>query len=214
MNIPKSTNRYRPRADAATLSRLVQEAWEAKRDAEYSATAQAEIAKIALIFARELYPLADMQVLSRYGVAEPMDRVDVSVYDPATKHFDSGYAIELPEKILAPRGRLSLQACAVRYSEDPLRGLHPAVVAEASHAELEKIYEFQNAQERGMLPRECDPYFAALRDARKQFKLEYRDSTDWPAKRRAKTEVWPTWAEIADAWPVLGAHLRKLWSAP
>ena len=58
---------------------------------------------------------------------------------------------------------------------------------------------------------DLDPYFLGLLAMRKQFREEYKASTQWPAEYgKANSGKYPTWGEIADKFPVLGEWLRKL----
>ena len=214
--IPRPSARYRPRAEAGLLSRLIQEAWEAKRAREYPEHEAKRVGEILATWGENLRPQSDTAILEKYGFVEKTDRISVAVCDPEADicAYAERFSLDLPRNVLAVRGDLSCYACTPRYSTYPDRGVTEKYRVELEmKGEWDKFCADQDARDARLPPAEIDPFFAALLAARKAFKREYAASSVWPAKRKAETGEWPTWREIADAWPVLGEHLRGLWSA-
>jgi hypothetical protein len=74
-------NRFKPRAEASLLSRLVQEAWQDYQDRIAPAARQAEVAERIARHFEQAIPPADMEVLVRYKCVAWHDRCNVRVYD-------------------------------------------------------------------------------------------------------------------------------------
>jgi hypothetical protein len=182
--------RFKPRAEAGLLSRLVQEAWQDYQDRVASAARQAEVAERIARYFEERIPAGDFEVLQRYGCIAWHDLANVRVYDAATDDvakYREVFRVELPRKIpvvgTGGYGYPSLTCC------------EPVEVTEA----------------RATSPlRDLDGYFFALLYARKQYQREYKASQAWPAEYgKANGGKYPTWGEIAERFPVLGEWLAK-----
>jgi hypothetical protein len=182
--------RFRPRADAGLLSKLVQIAWTEYQEAIASKEEQDKVAEIIATYFETKIPPADFEVLSRYNCIAYHDSCNVRVYDYGERNaygetlapYREVFGIELPRKVpvlgTGGYGYPSLTACEPEWGTNtPLR--------------------------------ELDAYFGGLLRARKQYKAEYKQSTDFPTEYKATKGEYPTWGEIEDQFPVLGAYLRK-----
>lgn len=176
-------SRFKPRAEASLLSRLIQEAWGDYQGRIASAERQAEAAERISNYFETLIPAADFEVLSRYNCIAWHDHCNVRVYDAQTddvSKYREAFGLELPRKVpvlgTGGHGYPSLAACEPNR-KSPLPNL--------------------------------DPYFLTLLTARKQYKREYKASVSWPAEyAQEHNGQYPTWDEIAEKWPVLGEWLK------
>jgi hypothetical protein len=178
--------RFKPRAEAGLLSRLVQAAWQDYQDRIASPERQAEVAEAIARHFETLIPPADFEVLARYNCIAWHDRCNVRVYDADTDDiakYREAFGIELSRKVPAVGtggyGYPSLTAC------EPAWGISTPL-------------------------RELDAYFLNLLTARKQYRREYKTSTQWPAEYGKEHGKYPTWGEIAERFPVLGEWLLKV----
>ena len=176
--------RFKPRAEAGLLSKLVQEAWQDYQDRIANVERQAEVAERLAQYFEQVIPAADLEVLSRYKCIAWHDRCNVRVYDAETQDvakYREAFGVELPRKVPAVGtggfGYPSIAACEPEWGNSPLR--------------------------------ELDAYFAGLLKARKQYQEEYKQSTAWPTDRRNETGQYPTWEEIGNQFPVLGNFLLR-----
>jgi hypothetical protein len=176
--------RFKPRADAGLLSKVVQEAWQDYQDRIASPARAAEVAETIAVYFETKIPSADFEVLSRYGCIAHHDHCNVRVYDHDTEDvakYQNAFGIELPRKVpvcgASGYGYPSLTACEPEWGTKSLL-------------------------------RELDGHFAALLAARKQYKTEYKASTAWPSEYGKEHGQYPTWGEIEDRFPVLGAYLQ------
>lgn len=210
--LPKMSATFKPRAEAGLLSQLVQNAWR-----EYSASLEneAERLQVAEIVAQHIearIPAADLPVLHKYHCVSEADTASVRIYNAQTSRWDETAHIKLPRKVWAlGDGYPEAHACDPRWSRDPHRGCKPEWWNNrATEDEKRRVIEHQDASERGALPESVDSYFAKIVEARRAYKAEYRQSTDFPAEFKAEQGRWPTWQEIADRFPVLAAHIARL----
>jgi len=178
-------SRFKPRAEAELLSRLVQEAWQDYQDRIASKDRQAEVAETIARYFERAIPTNDLEVLKKYGCVAYHDRCNVRVYDAETEDvakFRETFGVELPRKVpvvgAGGGGYASLSAIASPGREVPLP--------------------------------ELDGYFEELLKARKQYQREYKESMAWPAEEGKSQEgKYPTWGEIAERFPVLGEWLKR-----
>ena len=177
-------DKFKPRADAGLLSRLIQEAWGQYQDSIADASAQAKVAERIARHFETLIPSSDFEVLERYEVVAYHDHCKVRVYDNNTEDvakYREAFGIQLPRKVpvLGSGGYCypSLVACEPEWGKSPLR--------------------------------ELDSYFASLLTARKAYQAEYKASGLFPQQHKAVTGGYPTWGEIEDAFPVLGGFLKR-----
>jgi hypothetical protein len=175
--------RFRPRADAGLLSKVVQQAWQDYQDRIASPARASEVAETIAHHFETLIPAPDFEVLERYKCIAWHDHCDVRVYDHDTKDaakYQNAFGIELPRKVpvcgASGYGYPSLTAC------EPEWGTHTTL-------------------------RVLDSHFTSLLTARKQYKAEYKESTNWPSEYGKEHGQYPTWGEIEDRFPVLGAYL-------
>jgi hypothetical protein len=47
-------------------------------------------------------------------------------------------------------------------------------------------------------------------EAQNAFRFEYRQAINWPKEYKEQNGKWPTWEEIANQFPVIGAYIRSL----
>lgn len=201
---------FKPRVDSDLLSRVVQNAWEFKNESLRQACASLKVTeKIVELFGR-LYPASDMVVLAKYGKAEYSKTVSVRIYNLDTKSWDYSTMIELPESVLIPLGAGQIYACGPRYSKEPNYGVRPEARAKMSQEDWQKIVEHHDRADARRMPAETEIFFADLMLAQNQYRAEYRQATQWPSDVKKATGKWPTWAEIAAKFPVLGEYIRSL----
>lgn len=197
---PRPTDRYRPRADRDTLTSLIREATQA-----FSAKLKAEVEAanpggIIAAWLEVRYPQADMAVLQRYGFAKPRDKVTVSA-------ADEYFGIDLGRELLLP-DLGALRCCERRFSEMPGYGLNPDYLAElTASGGLEAYLEDHRQREAGFLPKELDPVFITISDARREFQRVTDTAYRWPELRKAQTGEWPTWADIAAEFPMIADRM-------
>jgi len=91
------------------------------------------------------------------------------------------------------------------------RGIKPAYWATMSPKDRQDLMDDQDRRERRRVPRVLEPFFDGILVLRRAFHAEYAQSTAWPTEHRMATGSYPTWGEMAERWPVLGAHLRRVW---
>jgi len=177
-------SRFKPRAEAGLLSQLVQAAWQDYQDRIASAERQAEVAEQIAHHFETLIPPTDFEVLSRYKCIAYHDACNVRVYDAHTEDvakYREAFGVKLPRKV-------------------PVLGTggygYPSLAA---------------CEPNGASPLpDLDSYFLDLLTARKQYLREYKESVAWPAEYgKANGGKYPTWGEIAEKFPVLGAWLKK-----
>lgn len=208
MSPPNMAAAFRPRADAALLSRLVQDAWQAKNTA---LMAQQEAFGIREAAARKLdalFPIADMLILQRYGQAEEVSKVNVSIKNAETDYYEN-VGVELPRKILVPLRGASLLATA-KWSEGHNEyGYRSDYWETMPEDEKREAIERQAKHEKAALGEETLPFFVAVIESRNAFKREYRQATAWPTEFKTAHGHFPTWAEIAAEFPVLGAFMKE-----
>jgi hypothetical protein len=191
--------RFKPRAEAGLLSRLVQEAWQDYQDRIANIDRQKEVAETIARYFEALIPAADFEVLSRYNCIAWHDKTSVRVYDSETEDiakYREAFGVELPRKVPVfgsggygyPSG-VACEPLDLREPNDPTKT-------------------------RFTLPTELDPYFAELLKARKQYYREYKKSTRWPFEYSKEHGKYPTRNEIAEQFPVLSTWLRKQTEEP
>jgi len=210
--LPKFTDLYRPRADSALLSRLVQDAWQAesrKLTDQQQALGACEIVTAHL---ESRFPGAHMAILARYGVAKSVDSVGVRTYSPETKRWDSTTSVTLTRAVITPGayGTAEVSACGPRWSRDPNRGLTEGYFQRHTHEEYLALIADQDRRESEQLPESVEPYFSAVVTMRARFQDEYRQAAAWPVNYKSETGAFPTWGAIAEWFPIVGAWLEGL----
>lgn len=205
---------FKPRAEANLLSVVVQNAWETKnKELEALRDELNVIDEILTLFAR-LYPVDDMAVLRRYGKAEMLKSVLVRIYNPDASgigRYDLSTSIPIPEdkQILIPNGNNDLYAAGPRFSEDPDFGVNPEARARKSAGEWQEIVDYHTRADARRLPKATEVFFERVAECQNAYRREYRNVVQWPAEIRVRTGKYPTWAEIADEFPVVGDYIRK-----
>lgn len=176
--------RFKPRADAALLSRLVQEAWQDYQERIANPARLVEVAEIIAQHFETLIPAGDFEVLSRYNCIAWHDHCNVRVYDHNTEDvakYREAFGVELARKVpvlgTGGYGYPSLTACQPMSDNNSLR--------------------------------ELDEHFATLLMARKQYQAEYKVSQNWPSEYGKEHGQYPTWGEITEKFPVLGDWIKK-----
>jgi len=188
--MPNRKDRFKPRAEASLLSRLIQEAWGEYQDSIASKADQDRIGEIlAAQFEAAISP-SDLEVLTRWKCVSYPDRCNVRVYNADAEHgkYAEAFGLDLPRKIPVigngGYGYPSLAAC------EP----------------------FETPKD-GRVPADLDPYFAGLLAARKAYIAEYKASRTFPSDHKEATGQYPTWGEIEDRFLVLGKYLERHRSA-
>lgn len=206
---PKLSAAFRPRADASTLSAMVQEAWKEYQAANLPPEERAAVAAAVAEHIRGLYPPRDMELLAKYGCASFEKHVSVRVHNG--KDWAESFGLELPEPILVARNShsMSYYSGGPRYSRDPLRGLKAEYRATMRESDWLKLCDDQDATERVRIPEALEPYFNKLLAVRALVNAEYRTAVHWPEEFKKQNGSYPTWGQIAEQFSVLGEHLRR-----
>lgn len=208
--IPKATARFRPRADADLLSRAVQNAWELYHERLKAQAAELQVAEKLLARIKERYPLADMQVLDRYGCAHLVTSTGVHLYNPATSRWDGTTEVQLPEAVMIPDRYGHIFSTGPHWSEEPLLGMKQSYYDTQTPEEIEEHRLSLVASEERRVPRDTQPYFDEILRAQHAYKAEYRMATNWPADIKTIKGQWPTWAEIEEFFSILGGYMTTL----
>jgi hypothetical protein len=234
--VPAPQSRYMPKKQGALARRILDAAWQRHQDTQFP---QAERDRVGEIIASELErrnPVADMDVLERYGLTEiegaPIferkyrdgfgagydeiptgNRRSVHVY--VTDQHGGGSTncgVDIPRSVRVAKNSERLWANCIRFSEQPDLGLNDKARAEmAESGELETYLADHRAREARMLPREVDPFFARIMDLRKAHREHYQQFNHWLDAHRG--DKYPTWAEIADRFPFIGEYLAEIRAA-
>ena len=207
MFIPKPSDRYRPRADAALLSRLVTDAWQDWQDCMFDATERDRVAEVVAGHLESLYPTADMAVLGRYGVAQVLDSIGVWMWNPKQRLWDQTTSIALPRPILAPSSERGLCVGGARHSRSPNYGVTQSYRDAQTPEQWAELVACHDENERRRLPESVEPWFARIVQARAAYRAEYAQTTDFPKKFHTTTSQWPRWIDIESAHPILGAYV-------
>lgn len=210
--IPASRSRFRPRNDGPLLSRLVQDAWAAHHAAAIPETEMAEVGEKLARHLDGMFPISDMRVLSSYGLSQSMDCVSVAIHNG--KDWSEVALHPLGRKVPVAQGFHALYCGGPRYGGDTPegRGIRPEHWATLTDEDKARLIADQDAQMRRRVPEVMGAYLHRVLSLRLAFRDEYAQSTAWPSTFRATTGAYPTWTEMAERWPVLGAHLRRLWA--
>lgn len=205
--IPEPTAAFRPRADAGVYSALIEETWREQNDAV--AIQLPEIVAAAAAVLSAYAPESDLAVLRRYGFTETRSEITVRIHDG--KDYSNTYRLELPGRIEVPSSLCDLVACspARAWRADPFRGCKPDYWAKLSDAERAEIVESQEAGSRRELPESCDAFFRDVVERRRAYRAEWRRSQGYPAEFKTTHGRWPTWGELAEAFPVFGAYVER-----
>lgn len=218
----KLNSRFMPRNDASYLANATRLAWEAK-NAELVALRDSlgVISEITTLFLR-LYPQDDMAVLAKYHKATLLKAVYVRIYNTASKatygQYDLSTRIEMPEPhILIPEGRGELAAGGPRFSEEPNFGIKADYIAQREAEdpakwaeEFAEIKAGHISADRRRLPKDTEVFFEHVAEGQRQYQRECRNVSAWPSLYKADHDKYPTWREIGEQFPVLGAHLAKV----
>ena len=198
--IPAPGARYRPIKDWPRLSQLISDAWQAKSRQLTDQMEALGVCEAVTAHLEARYPAEDMAILAQYGVAKVIERIGVCNTE-----------VKLTRPVPTPtvHGACEITACATRFSQEPDWGLKAAYRATLSEAEFAKYCAGHLARERNFAPQSVDSYFAAVTSARKAYDAEYCQASAWPAEIKRESGAYPTWAEIAARFPVLGAHIEK-----
>jgi hypothetical protein len=206
------SKRFRPRAEAGLLSRLHQEAWQARVDALRAQEAESHVGEIVAAHLEGRFPLRDMEILAKYGHAEKRTRITVYCHNPDAPDYpkwDVSVGVHLPREVLVSTNCVSLYCGGPRFSRDPLGGLKPAFRATLTEEKWIEHMARQRAVEAARLPETVEGYFDEMRLAIHQQRQEYRVVCEWPAQAKAETGDYPTWGEICERFPVTGDHIRR-----
>ena len=207
MLIPKPSDRYRPRADAALLSHLVTDAWQYYQSHMFNAAERDRVAEIVAAHLESLYPAADMAILSRYGVAQTLNSIGVRMWNPAQRLWDQTTSVSLPRPIIAPGSESGLYVGGAWHSRSPNYGVTDACRARQTPEQWAELVAYHDESERHRLPESVEPWFARIVEARAAYHAEYAQTTGFPEKYHKEALQWPRWSDIEAAHPVLSAHV-------
>jgi hypothetical protein len=207
MLIPKSEDRFRPRADAALLSRLVTDAWQNYQNRMFDTAERDRVAEIVAAHLELLYPADDMAVLSRYGVAQTLKSISVRMWNPDQHLWDQTTSVDLPRPILAPSSEHGLYVGGAWHSRLPNYGCTQAYRDAQTPEQWAELVDYHDDSERRRIPEIVEPWFARIVEARKAHRAEYAQTTEFPSKFHAETGRYPRWRDIETAHPILGAYI-------
>jgi hypothetical protein len=207
MLIPKPSDRYRPRADALILSKLVTDAWQDYQSCMFDAAERDRAAEIVAIHLETLYPAADMAVLSRYGVAQTLNSIGVRMWNPEQRLWDQTTSVALPRLVLAPSSENGLYVGGAWHSRLPNYGVTGNYRARQTPEQWAELVAYHDESERRRLPESVEPWFARIVEARAAYRAEYAQTTDFPEKFHTTASQWPRWSDIETAHPILGAYV-------
>lgn len=212
-NIPADRSRFRPRMDSDVLSRLIQNAWAAHHAATLPETEMAEVGDRLARHLDGMFPLADMRVLATYGLAQSIDRVSVAIHNG--RDWSETVDHPLSRKVPVAQGFHLLYCGGPRYGGDTPeeRGIRPEHWNTLTEGEKAKLVADQDAMMRRRVPECLEAHFQRILDLRVAFREEYAQSSAWPSEIRQDTGAYPTWGDMAERWPILGAHLKQMWQA-
>lgn len=206
--LPIARDRFKPRNEQMLLSAIVHHAGMRYAAELFPETDRAHVAAVVKEHIAARSNESDLAVLRRYGFTETIERMSVLIYNPTSQRYDERVSVELPEPIEVPRNGASATACAPRYSEWPDNGISDKYRAElVAEGKLAEFLADQVAREASFLPRELDGYFARIIEGRAWQRGAYSEASEWPASYRAEHGKWPTWAEIEERYPFVGAYL-------
>lgn len=208
-------DKFRPRADAQLLSAMVQAAWAEYQASMFPAEERATVASTLAEYLTTRFPADDMDVLARYSLCETIESIRVRVYSKSEgkdyHDWSATTTIDLPYPVRVSSGSPDIFACSPRWSETAERGVTEEYRTEQIAAGTwDEFCRDQDKRDAELPPRSIDPYFAKIIEARNLYGAEYRQATEFPAKYKAATGNYPTWTDIADEFPVLGAYLRRV----
>lgn len=98
-------SRYRPKADRELLRALIQDAWQAYHGEHFPEDRQTAIGERLAALLEQRFPLADMEVLVKYGLASAPESASVNVYHPVRERWDVYTSVKLPRPVLCPQSR-------------------------------------------------------------------------------------------------------------
>lgn len=209
--LPRLADRFRPRADPPLLSAIVQNAWTIYADELKQAVSDSAMREALTVQLETLYPASDMDTLERYGFASTRDRVTVRIWRPegVGGSWSRMASVELtrPVRVSSRGGELSTPA---PWYFEPDLGLKDRSALEKYGTTWEAHQADIAAKLRRCVAPEYVETFNRIAEAVEAQAREYRSVTAWPANVKAKTGEFPTWGEIADAFPVTGNYLRTL----
>jgi hypothetical protein len=207
MLIPKPSDRYRPRADAALLSKLMTDAWQDYQNRMFDAAERDRVAEVVAAHLEALYPAADMAVLSRYGVAQTLTSIGVRIWNPEQRLWDQTTSVALPRPVLAPSSEHGLYVGGAWHSRSPNYGCTQAYRDAQTPEQWAELVAYHDDSERRRLPESVEPWFARVVEARAAYRAEYAQTTKFPEIFHAEELQWPHWSDIEAAHPILGAYI-------
>jgi hypothetical protein len=211
----KLTDRFRPKADSATLTQCNKLAWEMAYEALMSRV-QPEVGATLLTHLVTLYPAADIRVLAVYDCTRTVSEANVRVRMPDSDLWNETVRITLPMQVTVATSYQGLYCGGpVDYTAAPELSLNAKTVdrIKAGQDDLFKswndyVANFE-AHGRRHVPRSVEPLLFDLVDVRRKYHAQYNQIHDWPKEYKQVHGEYPTWGDLAEQFPVAGAEIRK-----
>lgn len=192
----KPTARYRSKADQSALSRLMRDAWAAKKN-EWDESYKAMISSAATDRLELLFPVEDMLVLQKYGKAKAVTSIGIRIHNYRTDRWDMVYRADLKHPVLAT-DYAELSALRPQWWSDPLLGIKEEMTEDEWNDVVRRHEESKSSQ----MPTELDIVFTDWLDMIHEYQSDLKVS-DWIGEQKSATGVYPTWGEIVTHYPVL-----------
>jgi hypothetical protein len=203
----KPEARFRPQADRHALLQLVRAAHAAEHDRLLATDGGRAARETVAAHVEALYPQDEMRVLDRLGCAQEVRRVRLSVFDPETRTWPDGVALDLERPLLAPSSFQGVYCGGPRYSADPTCGCKPEYWAKAGEDERRKIREANASSERARVPDSAYPAVRALADVARAGRFAANAVAEAAARAKASGGSYPAWGDLLAGFPLLAAHL-------
>lgn len=210
----KITDRFRPKADIDQLQQWNREAWQAVHNS-ITSRIKGWVGEALAVHIESQYPAADLAVLTRYGCTRTIEDASVSVRLPGSNLWNEHMHLALPRKVTVATTYQGLYCGGPRWWEEPESGLTPEFAAKVK-AGLDDLFPtwesyLAYAKEHGQrqVPAAVEPPIIELVASYKQYQAQYNQISDWPRQFKQERGDYPTWAEIADQFPVAGRLIRE-----
>lgn len=207
MTYPAPAKRFRPRLESGLLSRAIQAAWQEHQDRIYPEAELKRVRNIIATYLKAIHPPEELAILARHDCIKEIYGIGVQMHNGCD--YGKTMWIEFDGKIAVAPSISTMLACGTRHSQDPGRGCTEEYREQCAPEEWASLIADQDRRERRFVPDSVNGFFAGIAAAKKMFGNEYRQTFEFPKKYRDEKGKYPTWAEIADSFPVLGTFLRS-----
>ncbi len=211
----KLTDKYRPKADRKLLRDLNDKAWKVRDAALRARLESSETKRIITAHVEALYPSADMEVLKRYGCARDRDSVTAHVQPTGSDRWDQWVSVPFAYSLTLPDTFSGLFCGGPWHSEADNWGLHEKTVAAVKAGTHEFIKSWGEyvadllEGQRRRIPRELEPLLVEIADAKVAYAKEYKALMEAPALLKAECGEYPTWEQISQHFPTVGAEILQ-----